>query len=66
MRDTVRREFTDAAKRALSLIGLPGNATLSIRRLSIGATAVTVQPVIGAPGQALSGYQPQPGDLVPV
>jgi hypothetical protein len=66
MRETVRREFTDAAKRALSLIGLPGNATLSIRRLSIGATAVRVQPVIGAPGQALSSYQPQPGDVVSV
>jgi len=66
MRDTVRQELTNAGKRALSLLGLPSNATLSIRRLSVGATTVTVQPVIGAPGQALSGYQPQPGDIVSV
>ena len=45
---------------------LPAGATLSIRKLSIGATALTVQPVIGAPGQALSEYQPQPADLMPV
>jgi hypothetical protein len=66
MRAKVRQEFTDAAHRALSLIGLPADATLSIRRLSIAPDALTVQPVIGAPGSVLSAYQPQPGDVVPV
>ena len=65
MRPKVEYEFTQAATRALSLVGLPPDATLSIRKLSINPAGVTIQPVIGAPGQALSAYQPQPGDLVP-
>jgi hypothetical protein len=66
MRPTLQVAFTDAATRALSLTGLPHDATLSIRRLAIGQNAVTFQPVIGAPGQGLSTYQPQPGQIVPV
>jgi hypothetical protein len=64
MRPVIRDEISAAAARALSLVGLPPGATLSIRRLSIDPTAVTFQPALGAVGTVLSTYQPPAGNVV--
>jgi hypothetical protein len=64
MRPTVQQELSDAAARALSLIGLPPSVTLSIRKLSITPTTVTFQPVLGALGTVLSTYQPPATQII--
>jgi hypothetical protein len=64
MRPIVQQEVSDAAARALSLVGLPPSVTLSIRRLSVTRTSVTFQPVLGAIGTVLSTYQPPPAQVV--
>ena len=64
MRPIVQQEISNAAARALSLVGLPPSVTLSIRRLSVTPTAVTFQPVLGAIGTVLSTYQPPATQVV--
>jgi hypothetical protein len=64
MRPIVQQEISDAAARALSLVGLPPSMTLSIRKLSITPTSVTFQPVLGAIGTVLSTYQPPAAQVV--
>ena len=64
MRPIVQKEVSDAAARALSLVGLPPSVTLSIRKLSVTPTSVTFQPVLGAIGTVLSTYQPPAAQVV--
>ena len=64
MRPIVQKEVSDAAARALSLVGLPPSVTLSIRKLSVAPTSVTFQPVLGAIGTVLSTYQPPAAQVV--
>ena len=64
MRPIVQQEVSDAAARALSLVGLPPSVTLSIRKLSVTPTSVTFQPVLGAIGTVLSTYQPPAAQVV--
>jgi len=64
MRPIVQQEISDAAARALSLVGLPPSMTLSIRKLSVTPTSVTFQPVLGAIGTVLSTYQPPAAQVV--
>jgi hypothetical protein len=64
MRPIVQTEVSDAAARALSLVGLPPSVTLSIRKLSVTPTSVTFQPVLGAIGTVLSTYQPPAAQVV--
>jgi hypothetical protein len=66
MKPIVRDEISSAAARALSLVGLPPppTVTLSIRKLSIGASSVTLQPVLGGVGTVLSTFQPSGAQVV--
>jgi hypothetical protein len=64
MRPIVQKEVSDAAARALSLVGLPPSVTLSIRKVSVTPKSVTFQPVLGALGTVLSTYQPPAAQVV--
>jgi hypothetical protein len=60
LRTIAHRELPAAFARALALAALPGDVTLSIRRLSIDPTAITFQPALGAFGTTLSTFRPPP------
>ncbi len=64
MRPIVQKEVSDAAARALSLVGLPPSVTLSIRKVSVTQKSVTFQPVLGALGTVLSTDQPPAAQVV--
>jgi hypothetical protein len=60
LRQAARTQLSGAILGALVLDDPPAGVTLSVRRLAVDAQAITLQPVLGAIGTALSAFRAQP------
>jgi hypothetical protein len=60
LRDVLRAELPAAVLRALVLPALPPDVVISVRKLSIDASALEFQPALGAIGTTLSTFAPPP------
>ena len=55
---SINQVVPSAIRRGLAVAALPPSTQLSLRSLSIDETGITIQPVLGAVGTALSTFQP--------